>query len=279
VLATGISCFWAFWGIIENFHEGWYSTSTPHNIALMFVQYLSPFLLFLALTIVAIRWPVAGAGLFLATGLALRFLLFNGGPASTVLILTPMTILAVLFGFGRAEPRKWAMRITIGVPLLALIVSGVQPIWMVATRDKTVELQAQTVSGLVWAPAGPGWPDRGVSWFKAQDICSHLSPDGTRLMPTVQNLWRLPTVSEMVGSMTLHRRNAGGRWDGTQAIYERRPDKEAPLWNPTSQVIYWWTGTEASPREAWIIVYNGSVWPRAKKSYYGYLAFRAVRKP
>jgi len=23
-LSAAITCFWAFWGIIENFHEGWY---------------------------------------------------------------------------------------------------------------------------------------------------------------------------------------------------------------------------------------------------------------
>ena len=39
-LSTAVTCFWAFWGIIENFHEGWYYESWFSNVELMFVQYL-----------------------------------------------------------------------------------------------------------------------------------------------------------------------------------------------------------------------------------------------
>jgi len=39
--------------------------------------------------------------------------------------------------------------------------------------------------------------------------------------------------------------NAGGEWDEAshQATYRAWPDKESPLWNPHSQIIYWWTAT------------------------------------
>ena len=43
-----MACFWAFWGIIENFHEGWYFDSTWSNLAPMFGQYLSFMLGFIA---------------------------------------------------------------------------------------------------------------------------------------------------------------------------------------------------------------------------------------
>ena len=36
------ACFWAFWGIIENFHEGWYHPTFKQNVGLMLVQYLAP---------------------------------------------------------------------------------------------------------------------------------------------------------------------------------------------------------------------------------------------
>jgi hypothetical protein len=61
VLSTAITCFWAFWGIIENFHEGWYYESWLSNVGLMFVQYLSPMLIFVAVTLVSILWPRVGA--------------------------------------------------------------------------------------------------------------------------------------------------------------------------------------------------------------------------
>ena len=181
VLATGLSCLWAFWGIIENFHEGWYSSGLATNLGLMFAQYLAPFLLFLLLTLIAIRWPYAGGALFVAAGLALRIFLFSGGSAFTWLILIPFTGLGLLFALGRINPRKWALRVAVVLPLATLVISGIQPAWMVIKRDQTVELQAQTVNGLLWAPAGPGWPEEGMSWQQAKDVCAHLSPDGTHI--------------------------------------------------------------------------------------------------
>ena len=50
------------------------------------------------------------------------------------------------------------------------------------------------------------------------------------------------------------------------------------MWDVHSQVIYWWTATEVNDREAFIIVYDGRVWPRPKQSHWGYLGFRAVKE-
>jgi hypothetical protein len=58
-----ITCFWAFWGIIENFHEGWYYPDLLSNVGLMLVQYLSPMLVFMALTLISISWPRIGGAL------------------------------------------------------------------------------------------------------------------------------------------------------------------------------------------------------------------------
>jgi hypothetical protein len=41
-LSILITYFWAFWGIVENSHEGWYCESLLSNLGLMFAQYLSP---------------------------------------------------------------------------------------------------------------------------------------------------------------------------------------------------------------------------------------------
>jgi len=38
-LSTLISCSWAFWGIVENFDEGWYFESLLQNLGLM-IKYL-----------------------------------------------------------------------------------------------------------------------------------------------------------------------------------------------------------------------------------------------
>jgi hypothetical protein len=81
--------------------------------------------------------------------------------------------------------------------------------------------------------------------------------------------------------MARHGQNSGGVWDPdtAKAAYTTRPDKESPLWNIHSQVIYWWTATEVDEKRAYIIVYDGKVWPRAKRFGPDYLGFRCVKKP
>jgi len=86
-------------------------------------------------------------------------------------------------------------------------------------------------------------------------------------------------VDEAVRSMARHGQNSAGVWDAetAQASYAVTPDKESPLWNVHSQVIYWWTDTELENGRAYIIVYDGRVWPRAKDYGPAYLGFRCVK--
>jgi hypothetical protein len=128
---------------------------------------------------------------------------------------------------------------------------------------------------------GPGWPREGADWYDAQQACEYLSADGLTLAPVAQDIWRLPAVEEAVRSMARHGQNSGGVWDpaSAQDTYQTRPDKESPLWNVHSQVIYWWTSTEADRDHAYSIVYDGKVWPRSKEFGPAYLGFRCVKAP
>jgi hypothetical protein len=282
-LSTAITCFWAFWGIIENFHEGWHYPSLWANLGLMFVQYLSPMLIFMGVTLISIHWPRHGGGLHVA--LALLAAGFFQAPTNTAtsLIIVPLIGIGVLYWFGRPQPRKLAVALAVGLPILTLIVSGIEPALRVSQRLDDGNLQARLVHGngvnLVWAPDGPGWPREGVNWYGAQQVCACLGEDGLTSAPTPQHIWRLPTVDEAVRSMPRHGQNSGGVWDAdtAQASYETTPDKESPLWNAHSQVIYWWTATEVDEEHAYIIVYDGKVWPRAKQFSAAYLGFRCVK--
>jgi hypothetical protein len=100
---------------------------------------------------------------------------------------------------------------------------------------------------LIWAPDAPGWPRQGANWYEAQQVCQYLGQDGLTVAPVPQHIWRLPTVDEAIRSMARHEQNSGGVSDAetAKATYETTPDKESPLWNVHSQVIYWWTVTEA----------------------------------
>jgi hypothetical protein len=134
---------------------------------------------------------------------------------------------------------------------------------------------------LVWASAGPGWPSDGVTWQEAARRCRHLTDDGRSLSPGEQNIWRLPTIEEAVRSMQLHGVNSRGMWNATtrKASYESQPEKESPLWNPHSKVIYWWTSTPCGPERICVVVYNGRVIDHRTDATRAYLGFRAVRDP
>ncbi len=282
VVSTAFTSFWAFWGIIENFHEGWYQPSWLDRIAMMFVQYLSFMLAFLAASLISIRWRYVGAGLHVAAGI-FAFWFFSGGTAHR-LFVPPMLLLGVAYWFGRIEPRTWAHRIAVAVPLVTLVVCGIEPAYRAATRvdDGIRSARHLNANGadLIWAPEGPGWPDHGMSWQDAAAQCERLTEDGTKLADSPQNIWRLPTVDEAVRSQCRHGENSGGSWDAAtaRATYLRWPDKETPLWNPTSKVIYWWTGTKLNEDEVYTISYRGGVHRRRKDGSYGYRAFRAVKR-
>jgi hypothetical protein len=218
--------------------------------------------------------------------LALVAAWFFGGftNAATLLLVAPLIGIGALYWFGRPQPRKIAVSLAIGLPLLTLTVFGIGPVLRVSQRVDDGNLQARFVHGngvnLIWAPDGPGWPRTGADWYEAQQVCRYLGEDGLALAPDPRHMWRLPTVDEAVRSMARHGQNSGGVWDAeiAEATYQTTPDKESPLWNVYSQVIYWWTATEADEDRAYIIVYDGKVWPRAKQFSAGYMGFRCVKQ-
>lgn len=283
-LSTVIACFWAVWGIIENFHEGWFRDSFLLNVGLMFLQYLSPMIIFLSLTLLAIGFPRAGGVAHAFIGLTLAFVLFDwdDGVAMQFVIL-PMLLLGMLYWYGRPLPRRRAYWIALALPMVTLVICSVEPVVRVSGRVNDNNFEARLVEGngvrLVWAADGFGWPRTGVTWHEAVTRCAHLSEDGRTLAEVPQNIWRLPTIDEAVRSMSRHGVNSGGIWDGQTktATYQTRPDKESPLWNSYSQVIYWWTATEINDEQAYMIVYDGKVWPRRKRFAPDYLAYRCVK--
>jgi hypothetical protein len=285
-ITVGISGFWAYWGAFENFHEGWYSTSIWENIFMMLFQYLLITIVFVALGLVALKWRRAGLVAHLAAG-GFFIWFFSGASFSVVglLVLIPFVALGLLYFFGEPAPKKWAYRIVLFVPLALILAISIPQGIKVSGRMDDGDFGARTVQGngvtLTWAPRGPGWPEGSVTFEEARDICAHLSEDGSTVLEEEQGIWRLPTAEEAVQSMMLHGENAGGVWDAKSAVakYEKTPDKESPLWDVHSDVIYYWTADTANAdgERALIIVYDGGVYERNKTARQGYLSFRAVK--
>ncbi len=279
-----IASLWAYWGGIENFYEGWYSESIWENILMMIIQYWLLTLIFLIIGIISIRFPKVSLPLCAVIGIAAAFVLF-GAHFSVIwlMIIIPLVVIGLLFFFGRVKHRKIAYILLTAIPAAILIITSIFGLVRVYKRVDDGNYGQRKVETeeicLIWAPRGPGWPDDGASYYKAKELCAKLNEDGTEILDEEVDIWRLPTVEEAVASQMLHGKDAGGVWDSEDemATYNFTPDKETPLWDPHSKVIYYWTDTMTSEDRAYIIVYDGEVYSRSAESQPDYLSFRAVK--
>jgi hypothetical protein len=287
-ITCSFSCFWAFWGIIENFHEGWYYESFLMNVGMMLFQYLLFSLIFIALGTVALRWRKLGAILFIMSGILIPLLGLRSNAAIFIFSL-PLFIIGILFWFGELKNKKWAYRIIVGTPILTIIILGIEPAIRVSQRIDDGNYEARIVQGngvkLLWAPEGLGWATtteqmKSKSWKEISDIVAHLKEDGKTISDTAVNVWRLPTIQEAIASLTRNGKNCSGKWNELTGVatYQIMPDKESPLWKIHSPIIYWWTSTEVNDSTVYRIVYNGSVQKLNKKIKMGSLGYRAARE-
>jgi len=299
--ATLFSSLWAFWGVYESFHEGWYFSSLSENLALT-SRYMGIMLVSMALSVVACGWRRTGSALYLLCGAAFCVWILMTRKVLTLIVvlgwlpvLLPAFAIGLLFWFGRPAPLTLAYKISIFLPLLVGLGFAVEPVTRIASRIDDGNRGARVVQGngvsLVWAPEGPGWPNpdphektwvkqwRGPTWEEAQKVCRYLTADGTSIASTPQDIWRLPTVEEAVRSMSRHGANCQGVWNASsgEASFATEPDKESPLWNPYSPIIYWWTSSEPSASRAYSVDFNGQVYSRNKDSNLGSQGFRAVK--
>jgi hypothetical protein len=150
---------------------------------------------------------------------------------------------------------------------------------------------------LVWAPEGPGWAQSGgsiprnLSWtqialyglepvgfgekpgyescdatqeeMERYGLFRYLAVDGVTLEEEPQEVWRMPTVDEIVRSLVRDGENAGCTFPSDRergrASCANRPDKETPLWASDHPFIYMWAGGEHNNVRAYFVSYNGSV--------------------
>ncbi len=282
-LSTLVASFWAWWGVTENFHEGWYYASFMQNVGWMVVRYMSPMIVFLFLGILSVGWPQIGGGLHILAGIMIP-LLFSRNLTAILIMVIPMLVLGVLYYRSSPPPALHALTVLLVVPVLLSMVLAIEPVIRIMGRVDDGYHGARVIQGngvkLVWAPRGPGWPGWATDWEEATHMCLYLKADGVSLSDSPQNIWRLPTVNEAVRSMERHMVNCNGVWDSVaeKAYYDRMPDKESPLWEIHSPVVYWWTSTEVDSKYVYKIATNGMVSKAHRLTRERGLSFRAVRE-
>jgi hypothetical protein len=264
-LVAALSTVGASYGLAEgvraNFESGWFRETLVGNLLLACGRYMAPGLMILAAAAVGLAWHKWGALAHFALAPAAWWV------AAEARCWAP----AVLVALGvvwrlespRASRRLWVWMM--GVPLVALLFCGAEPGWRALHRFDDGILGARIVEGngvkLLWAPAGPGWSERGMSYPQAQEVCARLNESGHALEPAPVNLWRLATLDETVRSLERAGSSAGGEWDAVrrEAKYRILPEKESPLWRIHSPVTSYWTKSPAGGTRNWQVTARGGV--------------------
>ncbi|MBN1428346.1 MAG: hypothetical protein JXB07_08170 [Anaerolineae bacterium] len=211
--------------------------------------------------------------------------------------------------------RNLSYLIAIGIPLSIIIGVSAFQLPGILSRYDDGDYGTRLIEGngitLIWAPSGPGWNWRQEwggfpSWaslslygrspiglddkwklptsaddMSATGLCAYLTADGLSLAETSQSIWRMPTVDELVRSLGRDGKNAGCVWSGEegQLTCAVTPDKDTPLWNPSSPPIYYWAADELNAKDAYYVSYNGWVNTQPKTFGNPRHGYRCVREP
>jgi hypothetical protein len=132
-LSTTVASFWAWWGVTENFHEGWYYASFFQNVGWMLVRYMSPMIVFLVLGALAAAWPQVGGGLHILAGIMIP-LLFARNLGAILIMVIPLLILGVLYYRSSPPPFIQALIVLVVVPALLAIVLAIEPVTRIMGR-------------------------------------------------------------------------------------------------------------------------------------------------
>jgi len=183
---------------------------------------------------------------------------------------------------------------------VALVLAGSGPGWLYSNREP-IRFRGKTYSGLSWneialfgkEPVGFEGKRYGPEYdgteesiyyatredFDRYNMFRYIDESGSELTDSLQDHWRLPRVEEYVAVLTRRGENCGGRFDPEkgEATYEMTPDKDAPIWAPEKEVIYYWTSTSMDERRAYQVSYSGRVTGVFKTTKQDYRGFRAVR--
>lgn len=268
----------------------------------------------------AIWWLVPGiqSG-FYTLSVVIERLLLSGGFAfvGLLFILDAKFIPREDYPGGTWILRNLRLLLAIGIPVIVAVIVAAVNLPIVLTREDDGIRSARLIKGndvsLIWAPQGPGWNWRqefggypswdslafygvrphGLDVSKRGDqhateedmrltgLCAYLDRDGQNLLAEPQYIWRMPTVDEIVRSLSRHNQNAGCIWNGQigRLECELHPDKETPLWAPDEPPVYYWASNDTDDENAYYISYTGFVRDQPKDWGNPRHGYRCVKEP
>jgi len=180
------------------------------------------------------------------------------------------------------------------------VLAGQGPGWLFSNKNPIV-YKGKKYSGLSWneialfgkAPIGFEHKRYGLGYngskktiyyatqndFENYNMFRYIDSAGAKLTDSIYDYWRLPSIDEYVRVLTYRDSNSGGKFDYKtgEASYKIKPDKDAPVWAPDKEVIYYWSATSANDTCAYDITYSGQVRKILKTVKQDYRGFRAVR--
>ena len=116
----------------------------------------------------------------------------------------------------------------------------------------------------------------------SHNVCLYLSDDGTTLQSEPVGVWRMPTMDELLRSLTRKGANAGCTWNGKtgRQACDARPLRETPLWDPTTNYdgVYLF-GEEESSTGAYYVYAEATVQVLSKYRQAKSHNYRCVREP
>ena len=118
----------------------------------MFIQYLSPMIIFVSLTMLAIRFPVSEALPMCSPDSFCFYSLDLSDHVAALFVMLPMLSLGILYWYGRPQPRRTAYLLATGLQSLRSS-SAASSLWC----EPSHALMTETYKPGWWKATESGW--------------------------------------------------------------------------------------------------------------------------
>jgi len=121
---------------------------------------------------------------------------FRSARVAALLFVMALVVLGLLYHFGRPQPRHWAWRCLLGLPLVTAVICGAYPGWLAVHRLDDGNYGTRRIEGngvtLIWAPGSRVLavlsvikePGRQINYGTGKDVSDETIPSPPRKVCT-----------------------------------------------------------------------------------------------